>query len=119
MEQNAVRVSLRDLSSTDHTSPLKSVAMLSGMETLQIQMIARSWLARGIALRPVVELTNLELTLSSFTRPSVWAHVTHGKTIECFMAGFSSCYLKFSSLGTVKPSESSIVTQVVASGPIF
>jgi hypothetical protein len=87
MEQSAVCLLLQNLSSTDHTSLLKSVAMVSEMETLQIQMIAHSWLARGIALRPVVELTNLELTLSSFTCPSVWAHVSHGKIINRVFCG--------------------------------
>jgi hypothetical protein len=33
MEQNAVHVSLRELPSTEHTSLLKSVAMVSVMET--------------------------------------------------------------------------------------
>jgi hypothetical protein len=79
---------------TLHTSLLKSVAPLSRMEALQMKTIARSWLARGIALRPAVELTNLELTLSSFTRrPSVSAYASRGKTIKCIMTGFSSCVL--------------------------
>jgi hypothetical protein len=74
-DHSAVRVSLRhfDELSSNYTSLLKSVPVLvvSTMKRIYLQSNARR-LARGIALRPVVEIA-----LSSFMRtlmPSVWAH---------------------------------------------
>ena len=65
-EQIAVRISLRlcnEISATDQTSLLKSAAMLHSRNSTSYLMInARYFLARGIILRPVVEIT-----VSSFT----------------------------------------------------
>jgi hypothetical protein len=83
VEHYAVRVSLRELSSgpTDNSSLLKSVVGLvfpRPLKEVKMQAYARRRLAQRIVLRPVVDPT-----LSSFTRPSVWAlvwaHASHGK----------------------------------------
>jgi hypothetical protein len=74
-------VSLFDgLSSPDQISLLKGVAISSGTKLSgclsnhwDLMTIAK-YLARGIALRPVVQLAG-----SSFTVTSVWAHTSDGK----------------------------------------
>ena len=78
LHNNAVRVSLRlfdELSSPDQTSLFKGVIIVSKMVASRWMQRIACWLARGIALKSVVDLT-----VSSYTpTASVWAPASNGK----------------------------------------